>query len=76
MKKATGIIRKVDELGRIVMPKELRKRLDIEIGTSIEIFTEGRSIILKKYDQIVCDSCGLKVDEEDKFCKHCGKELK
>ena len=47
--KATGIIRKVDELGRIVVPKELRKTMDIKEGDPMEIFTDGDSIILKKY---------------------------
>lgn len=48
--KATGITRKVDELGRIVIPKELRKTLKIDIKDPIEIFTEEDSIILKKYE--------------------------
>lgn len=48
--KATGIARKTDELGRIVIPKELRRTLNIEIKDPIEIFTEGDSIILKKYE--------------------------
>ena len=44
--KATGITIKVDPLGRIVMPKELRRILDINRGEPLEIFTEGNSIIL------------------------------
>jgi AbrB family transcriptional regulator, transcriptional pleiotropic regulator of transition state genes len=47
--KSTGIVRKVDELGRIVIPMELRRTLGIEIKDSLEIFVEGDSIILKKY---------------------------
>lgn len=47
--KATGIIRKVDELGRVVLPIELRRNLGINIKDPIEIFTEGESIVLKKY---------------------------
>jgi transcriptional pleiotropic regulator of transition state genes len=47
--KATGIVRKVDELGRIVLPKELRDTLDIDIKDPIEIFTENDTIILRKY---------------------------
>ena len=46
--KSTGIVRKVDELGRIVLPIELRRTLDIEIKDSIEIYVENDSIILKK----------------------------
>lgn len=48
--KATGIVRKVDELGRIVLPIELRRTLDIEIKDPIEIFVDGDYILLKKYE--------------------------
>ncbi|HFU7090057.1 TPA: AbrB/MazE/SpoVT family DNA-binding domain-containing protein [Bacillus cereus] len=48
--KATGINRKVDELGRIVIPRELRRTLNINIKDPIEIFTEEDTIILKKYE--------------------------
>ncbi|GAB6743949.1 MULTISPECIES: AbrB/MazE/SpoVT family DNA-binding domain-containing protein [Bacillus] len=48
--KATGITRKIDELGRIVIPKELRKTLNIDTKDPIEIFTEEDSIILRKYE--------------------------
>ena len=47
--KSTGIVRKVDELGRIVLPIELRRTLDINIKDSIEIFTDADKIILQKY---------------------------
>ena len=47
--KATGIVRKVDELGRIVLPIELRRTLKIEIKDPLEIYVDGESIMLKKY---------------------------
>ncbi|MBI0579440.1 AbrB/MazE/SpoVT family DNA-binding domain-containing protein [Neobacillus cucumis] len=47
--KSTGIVRKVDELGRIVVPIELRRSLDIDLKDPIEIFFDGEQIILKKY---------------------------
>ena len=50
--KTTGVIRRIDELGRIVIPKEIRKNLRIKNGESLEIFVEGDSIILKKFSQI------------------------
>lgn len=50
--KATGITRKVDELGRIVLPIELRRNLGIGIGDTLEIFTEDDVIILKRYDAV------------------------
>ena len=47
--KATGIVRKVDELGRVVIPKELRDTLGIGIKTPLEIFVDNENIILKRY---------------------------
>ncbi|MBD1381097.1 AbrB/MazE/SpoVT family DNA-binding domain-containing protein [Metabacillus arenae] len=47
--KSTGIVRKVDELGRVVLPVELRRTLDLDIKDPVEIFVEVDKIILKKY---------------------------
>ena len=47
--KATGIVRRIDELGRIVIPKEIRKTLRLREGENLEIYTNGDEIILKKY---------------------------
>ena len=49
---STGIIRRIDELGRIVIPKEIRKSLRIKNGDNLEILIDGENIILKKYSQI------------------------
>ena len=49
MLKSTGVIRKIDDLGRIVIPKEIRKVLKIESGDDLEIYVDNNSIILKKY---------------------------
>ena len=56
--KATGIVRKVDELGRIVLPVEMRRTLDIAEKDALEIYVEGTSVILKKYKPscIFCDA--------------------
>lgn len=56
--KSTGIVRKVDELGRIVLPIEMRRTLDISERDSLEIYVEGDSIILRKYQAacVFCDS--------------------
>jgi transcriptional pleiotropic regulator of transition state genes len=54
--KSTGVVRKVDELGRIVLPKELRTILNINERDSIEIFTDNDKIILQKY-QPACVFC-------------------
>ena len=68
--KSTGIVRKVDELGRIVLPIELRRNMDINIKDSIEIYVDGESIILKKY-QPCCVFCG----EANDIVSHMGKNI-
>ena len=55
--KSTGIVRRVDELGRIVIPMELRRTFGIEIKDPLEIFVDGDSIVLSKY-QSACVFCG------------------
>ncbi len=50
--KATGIVRRIDELGRIVIPKEIRRTMRIREGETLEIFTDGDSVIFKKYSPI------------------------
>lgn len=55
--KSTGMVRKIDNLGRIVLPIELRRVLEIDQDSSLQIFVEGDEIILKKY-QPACVFCG------------------
>jgi len=55
--KSTGMVRDIDELGRVVLPKELRDILDIKKKDSLEIFVEDKMIILKKYEP-GCVFCG------------------
>ena len=50
--KATGIVRRIDELGRIVIPKEIRRVLRIREGDPVEIFTDADGVVLKKYARI------------------------
>lgn len=76
--KATGIVRKVDELGRIVLPIELRRTLDIEIKDPIEIYVDGDFILLKKYEP-ACIFCGnaknVKRIHDKNVCEDCIKEM-
>lgn len=77
--KATGIVRKVDILGRVVLPMELRKNLDIEIKDSIEIYIENDLIILKKYSPqcVLCGSMAdIRIYKGKSICKKCISELK
>ncbi|WP_026883054.1 AbrB/MazE/SpoVT family DNA-binding domain-containing protein [Clostridium akagii] len=77
--KSTGVVRKVDELGRIVIPIELRRTLDIAEKDALEIYVDGDTVILKKY-QPACIFCGEANDVTNykgkKICKSCLSELK
>lgn len=76
--KSTGIVRKVDELGRVVIPIELRRNLDIGIKDSLEIFVDGDHILLKKYAPS-CVFCGQAKDvvnfKGKNICPDCAKEI-
>ena len=76
--KSTGVVRKVDELGRIVLPIEIRKVLDIKQKDAIEIFTDNDKIILQKY-QPACIFCNSTEDvvyfNGKRVCKNCLKQL-
>lgn len=76
--KSTGIVRKVDELGRIVLPIELRRTLDISLKDSLEIFVDGDRIVLKKY-QAACIFCNKSEDlilyKGRALCRDCIKDL-
>lgn len=76
--KSTGIVRKVDELGRIVLPIELRRTLDIGEKDALEIYVDGSTVVLKKY-QPACVFCGNARDVSSfhgkNICASCLKEL-
>ncbi len=78
MIKTTGIYRKVDELGRIVLPMELRNRLGIEQKDALEIFVDGNSIILKKMASS-CTFCGSNKDlaefADKLICPKCKEKI-
>ena len=74
----TGIVRKVDQLGRIVVPRETRQSLCIEVGDSIEFFYDTETIYMKKYTRgcIFCDSMEDLIRFKDLFiCEECVKQL-
>ena len=76
--KSTGIVRRVDELGRIVLPIELRRTLNIAEKDSLEIYVDGPSIVLRKY-QPACIFCDGAKDVQNfkgkNVCSHCLSEL-
>lgn len=76
--KSTGIVRKVDELGRIVLPIELRRTLGIDEKDALEIYVDGSSVILRKYEPscVFCGDAGDVVSYKGKnVCRHCLKEM-
>lgn len=73
--KSTGIVRRIDELGRIVLPIELRRTLDIEIKDPMEIYIEGDKIVLKKHCD-VCVFCGNGEGLTEYMGKHVCSECK
>jgi len=78
MMKSTGVVRRVDELGRIVIPIELRRTMGIEEKDALEIYVDGDKIILKKYEP-ACIFCGNAEDVTNykgkNMCKSCMTEL-
>ena len=76
--KSTGIVRNLDQLGRLVIPKETRKAFNLNDGDPIEMFTDGDEIILKKYNP-GCHCCGSLDDLKEvlglKICPKCLKEF-
>ncbi|MDI9476179.1 MAG: AbrB/MazE/SpoVT family DNA-binding domain-containing protein [Natronincolaceae bacterium] len=77
--KSTGIVRKVDELGRIVLPIELRRTFGIAEKDALEIYVDGENIILRKYEPD-CIFCGnakdIEVFKNRNVCSECMAELK
>lgn len=76
--KSTGIVRKIDNLGRVVLPIELRRVFDIDREDPVEIFVDDNYILLKKYQPscIFCDNVDNVIQHKGKnICKSCLKEL-
>lgn len=77
--KSLGMVRKIDELGRIVLPIEIRKMMDLSPGNGVEIFSDKDRIILQKYAPS-CIFCGeadnIVIYKEKRVCKACLEEMK
>lgn len=77
--KSTGVVRRLDDLGRIVIPIELRRSLDIKEKDPLEIYVDGEQIILKKYepDCIFCGDARDVINYKGKnICTKCLSEIK
>ena len=76
--KSTGIVRRVDELGRVVIPIEIRNQFGIAEKDPIEIYVDGTSIVLKKFESncVFCGNTKNLVTYKDKFiCEDCSKKI-
>ena len=76
--KSTGVVRRVDELGRIVIPIELRNKLGIAEKDPLEIYVEGSNIVLKKFETncVFCGNSKKLIEYQDKLiCNKCIKNL-
>ena len=78
--KATGVVRRVDEIGRLVIPKEIRKVYGIEHGTPMEFFIDNENIIIRKYQSNrTCFECGEVKEEllgtKVLLCRSCATKL-
>ena len=76
--KSTGIVRRVDELGRVVIPIEIRNKFDIKEKDPIEIYVDGSSIILRKFEPncVFCGNSKNLIEYKDKLiCSKCAKKI-
>ena len=76
--KSTGIVRKIDSLGRVVLPIELRRNMGMDVKDPVEIFVQGDRIILRKY-QPSCIFCGKETGLMEfgdyNVCQHCIQQM-
>ena len=76
--KSTGIVRKIDELGRIVLPIELRRVMNIGPADGVEIYVDGDKIVLQKHER-ACIFCGSSEDTEEYMgkcvCRECARKI-
>lgn len=72
MSKQKGIVRRIDPLGRLVIPKEIRRKLDIKENDEVEMTVEGKQVIIKKHSNS-CTFCDCQ--DEDKLIEFMGKKV-
>lgn len=71
--KAAGVVRNLDKLGRLVVPKEIRKQLNINEGDAVEFYVHDECIVLSKYQPgcAECETVGVKLYGLSRICKTC-----
>ena len=77
--KSTGIVRRIDELGRVVLPVDMRRALGLEIRDPVEVFVNENAIIIRKY-QPSCIFCGsekgIELFRNKPLCSECRRQLR
>lgn len=76
--KSLGVIRAIDNLGRVVVPKEVRRVFNWNEGDSVEFYTEGETVVLKKYQPgcIFCGETNVTTFKGKRICQKCRAELR
>lgn len=71
------MFRKVDDLGRVVIPKEIRDKYNLRYGDELKITVKNRKIIFEKEDEdsYECTNCQQIIDIKDNYCRYCGEEV-
>lgn len=69
------MVRRLDELGRIVIPIEFRKMNNWKEKEQIEMIENGEELILRKYNGVYCKKCNTSISKNDKYCRNCGKKV-
>lgn len=69
------MVRRLDELGRIVIPIEFRRINNWHYEDEIEIIENGDELVLKKYNGIYCKKCNTALSRNDKYCHNCGRKV-
>ena len=77
--KSTGIVRRIDDLGRVVIPKEMRRTFGLETGDPVEFYVDGDRIVLQKYVEdgrcVICGGNGDPVVQGKPVCRACVDEM-
>jgi AbrB family transcriptional regulator (stage V sporulation protein T) len=68
--RATGIVRRIDDLGRVVIPKEIRRTMKIREGDPLEVFIQGDVVCFKKYDDGIADNLRAIADGLEEDCHY------
>lgn len=69
------MIRRIDGLGRLVIPIEIRNKLDIGIYDTVNIKTKNKEIIITKSNITKCINCLTSINKEDNYCRYCGNKI-